>query len=25
VGEQIATTHFHTANHYTVLTFRVPF
>ncbi len=24
-GEQIATTHFHTANHYTVLTFRVPF
>ena len=25
VGEQIAATHFHTANHYTVLTFRVPF
>jgi hypothetical protein len=25
VGEQIALTHFHTANHYTVLTFRVPF
>jgi hypothetical protein len=24
-GEQIALTHFHTANHYTVLTFRVPF
>lgn len=24
-GEQIAYTHFHTANHYTVLTFRVPF
>ncbi len=24
-GEQIAMTHFHTANHYTVLTFRVPF
>lgn len=25
VGEQIAMTHFHTANHYTVLTFRLPF
>ena len=25
VGEQIALTHFHTANHYTVLTFRMPF
>ncbi len=25
VGEQMATTHFHTANHYTVLTFRIPF
>ena len=25
VGEQIAMTRFHTANHYTVLTFRVPF
>jgi hypothetical protein len=25
VGEQIAVTHFHTANHYTVLTFRIPF
>jgi len=25
VGEQIAMTHFHTANHYTVLTFRIPF
>jgi hypothetical protein len=24
-GEQIALTHFHTANHYTVLTFRMPF
>lgn len=24
-GEEIALTHFHTANHYTVLTFRVPF
>jgi hypothetical protein len=24
-GEQIALTHFHTANHYTVLTFRIPF
>ena len=24
-GEQIAMTHFHTANHYTVLTFRIPF
>ena len=24
-GEQIAVTHFHSANHYTVLTFRVPF
>jgi len=25
LGEQIAMTHFHTANHYTVLTFRIPF
>ncbi len=25
VGEQIAMTHFHTANHYTVLSFRIPF
>jgi hypothetical protein len=25
VGEQIAMTHFHTANHYTVMTFRIPF
>lgn len=25
VGEQMAATHFHTANHYTVLTFRIPF
>ncbi len=24
-GEEIAMTHFHTANHYTVLTFRIPF
>lgn len=24
-GEEIAYTHFHTANHYTVLTFRIPF
>jgi hypothetical protein len=25
VGEQIAVTHFHSANHFTVLTFRIPF